>query len=96
VQKKESAPAEKPNAQPQIAVPRSDHAEPQPKRKQSDPAVPAQPRKKPSLFHREDKPGDPTSPPPPPGGAAADRPRKNIFQRILGSLNPTRLFHRAA
>ena len=61
-----------------------------PKGEKPEPAT--EPKKRRPLFHRETP--EPATPRPA-DGADVDQPRRNLFQRILGTLNPTRWFRRA-
>lgn len=62
------------------------------KDKKPEPAT--EPKKKRSLFHREETPAKEPAAASKPNSAGA--PRRNWFQRVFGSLNPARWFRRAA
>ncbi len=62
-----------------------------PKEQKPEPAT--EPKKRRPLFHRETP--EPAAPRPA-DGATAEQPRRNLLERILSTLNPTRWFRRAA
>jgi hypothetical protein len=97
-EEKSSAPAkpeEKPakKSEQKSATPSAKAAEASAVPKDQKPEPATEPKKRRPLFHRETtEPAQPR----PADGAAAEPPRRNMFQRILGTLDPTRWFRRAA